>query len=120
MRNAHSSFSRAAAQEALDRMATGNSSLSALAQGVWADTSFPIDVFMRGHTFEFEHLKDFDVGGPQGSPMSNFAFPAAIDHALKSTVSRYPRVHISAIQDDIDMCGPPETVFGDTANGGTD
>ena len=52
--------------------------------------------------------------------MNNFAFPAAIDHALKSTVSRYPRVHISAIQDDIDMCGPPEAVFGDTANGGTD
>ena len=39
---------------------------------------------------------------------------------LKVRSSRYPRVHISAIQDDIDMCEPPEAVFGDTANGGTD
>ena len=57
MKNAHSSFSRAAAQKALDLMAAGSSSLLALAQGIWADTSFPIDVYMRGHTFECARIE---------------------------------------------------------------
>ena len=31
---------------------------------------------------------------------------------MKATMARYPRVKLTAIQDDIDIMGPPDQVFG--------
>ena len=102
MRNAHNQFDRRKAQAALDGMAEKNGSLAALAQGAWADTCFPTDVYTRGSDNGFRLLKSFDVGGAQGSPLSPIIFPAAIDGAMKATEAKYPGVKLTAIQDDID------------------
>ena len=66
-------------------MASESAQLAALAQGAYADTCFPTDVYTRGFTQDFQLLKSFDVGGAQGSPLSPIIFPAAIDDGPLST-----------------------------------
>jgi hypothetical protein len=38
----------------------------------------------------------------------------AINSALKATEAKYPNVEVRAIQDDCDIMGPPDEVFGIT------
>ena len=60
------------------------------------------------------HLCDGKAGGPQGSALTNVTFPVAINTALKATEAKYPHDEVRAIQDDCDIMGPPDEVFGTT------
>jgi len=52
------------------------------------------------------------AGGPQGSPITNLAFPIIINKAVKDTEARFEGVEIRCIQDDADIIGPPNLIFG--------
>ena len=49
--------------------------------------------------------------------MTNLAFPALINKALKATEAKFPGVELRAIQDDIDAAGPPDLIFGSNQDG---
>ena len=55
--------------------------------------------------------------GPQGSPLTDLAFPALINKALKATEAKFPGVELRAIQDDIDAAPPPDLIFGSNQDG---
>jgi hypothetical protein len=60
------------------------------------------------------HLRNGRAGGPQGPALTNLTFPVTINSALKATEAKYPGVEVPAIQDDFDIMGPPDEVFGTT------
>ena len=47
-----------------------------------------------------------------GSPLTNIAFPALINKAVKDTEAKFEGVEIRCIQDDADILGPPDLIFG--------
>jgi hypothetical protein len=53
----------------------------------------------------FKHLCTSFVGGPQGSAITNQAFPLTINAALKATEAKFKGVTVRAIQDDCDLMG---------------
>ena len=61
----------------------------------------------RGYT----HICEGTAGGPQGSPITNGAFPMVINSALKGTEAEF-EVDVKAIQDDCAVMGDPVEVFG--------
>ena len=127
LKNAHNEFRRAAAQDALDEthrsaaeaQTRGHESLKDLAQAHRADTGHAGDVYMRDSKSPtgFARVCTSTAGGPQGSPLTNLAFPALINKALKATEAKFPGVELRAIQDDIDAAGPPDLIFGSNQDG---
>jgi len=51
-------------------------------------------------------------GGPQGSPLTNTASPVIISKVVKDTEAKFEGVEIRCIQDDADILGPPDLIFG--------
>ena len=127
LKNAHNEFSRSAAQDALDEThraaaeaeTSGHETLKDLAQAHRADTGHAGDVYMRDSKSQtgFTRVCTSTAGGPQGSPLTNLAFPALINKALKATEAKFPGVELRAIQDDIDASGPPDLIFGSNQDG---
>jgi hypothetical protein len=65
----------------------------------------------------FRHLCTSYVGGPQGSALTNLAFPLTINAALKATEDKF-EVTVRAIQDDCDLMGDPDVIFGTNGDNG--
>jgi hypothetical protein len=53
----------------------------------------------------FKYICSSFVGGPQGSALTNQAFPLTIDGALKRTEAKFEGVTLRAIQDDCNLQG---------------
>ena len=66
----------------------------------------------------FTHLCDGLAGGPQGSALTNLTFPMVLDAALKAVEAKFDGVEVRAIQDDCDLMGPPEQLFGTNGDNG--
>ena len=125
--NAHNAYHRAAAQDALDEAhraaaeaeTKGHESLKNLANAHKADCGHAGRVYMRDSKSPtgFAEACTSTAGGPQGSPLTNLAFPALINNALKTTEAKFPGVELRAIQDDIDAAGPPDLIFGSNPDG---
>ena len=114
LKNAHNEYHRAGAQKALDDLSQENDDLKPLAQAHRADCGHPGDVYMRSSTSStgFRKICQSTSGGPQGSPLTNIAFPAIINKAVKDTEAKFEGVEIRCIQDDADILGPPDLIFG--------
>ena len=122
LKNAHNSYSRRRCQEALNAAAADNPALTPLARAHHFDCGQPGDIFMRtgggGQKNGFKHLCTSFVGGPQGSALTNLAFPMTINAALKKTEEKFPGVTVRAIQDDCDIMGDPDLIFGTNGDQG--
>jgi len=116
LKNAHNAYDRNKAQTALDEAAAAEPELRDIARAHHADCGQASDIYMRTADGRgFTHICEGTAGGPQGSPITNGAFPVVINSALKSTEAGFG-VDVKAIQDDCAVMGDPEKVFG--PNGG--
>jgi hypothetical protein len=133
MKNAHNSYDRRDCQDAINQAAQENPDLIPLARAHHADCGQASEVFMRVGQGErllngFKRLCTSFVGGPQGSALTNLAFPLAINAALKATEEKFPGVTtpenefpgvtVRAIQDDCDLMGDPDLIFGSNGDNG--
>jgi hypothetical protein len=121
LKNAHNSYDRRGCQDAINEAAQKNPDLIPLARAHHADCGQASEVFMRvGHgqglLNGFKRLCASFVGGPQGSALTNLAFPLRINAALKATEQKFNRVTVRAIQDDCDLMGDPDQIFGTDGN----
>ena len=116
LKNAHNAYKRSGAQECLDGAGPG---LKTIAQAHRADTAHGGNVYMRNSKSKtgFIKIATSTAGGPQGSPLTNIAFPALINGPLKETKAKFPGVEIQAIQYDCDIYGLPDFVFGSLPDG---
>ena len=114
LKNAHNEYCRAGAQAALDELGQQDDCLKHLAQAHRADCGHHGDVYMRSSSSPtgFTKICESTAGGPQGSPITNLAFPIIINKAVKDTEARFEGVEIRCIQDDADIIGPPNLIFG--------
>jgi hypothetical protein len=117
MKNAHNSFLRLPCQLAMEKAAGQHEDLIQLARAHHSDCSQEGWVFIRDSKSEngLSFLCPSTAGGPQGSAITNVAFPMVIDEALKTVEEQFPGVVVRAIQDDIDVMGNPDLIF--SANG---
>ena len=123
LRNAHNSYSRRACQDAIEEAAAKDPRLIPLARAHHSDCGQAGEVYMRAGRGEqllngFKFLCTSFVGGPQGSALTNQAFPLTIDGALKRTEAEFPGVTVRAIQDDCDLLGDPDLLFGSNGDNG--
>ena len=79
-----------------------------------ADCGHRGDVYMRPSSSPtgYTQICESTAGGGQGSPITNLAFPIIIDEAVKGTEAKFPGIEIRCIQDDADIIGPPNPIFG--------
>jgi len=77
LKNAHNEYCRAGAQAALDEHGQQDDCLKHLAQAHRADCGHHGDVYMRSSSSPtgFTKICESTAGGPQGSPITNLAFP---------------------------------------------
>jgi hypothetical protein len=89
LKNAYNAHKRSGAQKSLDGAGPG---LKAIAQAHRADTVRGGNVYMRNSKSEtgFIKIATSTAGGPQGSPLTNIAFPALINGPLKETEAKFP------------------------------
>lgn len=113
LKNAHNSFNRRKAQEALEALAATDPSLRSLATAHHAISSQfnPIYVRSPGAANGLRFLCESRVGGGQGNALTNIIFPTVINDALKSTETDHG-VEARAQQDDISLFGDPKDIFG--------
>jgi hypothetical protein len=84
----------------LRALPVGGDMLQALCIGTWAQC------------VGYELLCEGTAGGPQGSAITNAAFPILIDSALKGAEAKFTGVEVRGIQDDIGIYGDPELIVG--------
>ena len=123
LKNAHNSYSRRACQDAIEKTARTDPKLTSLARAHHSDCGQAGDVYMRTGLGDlirngFKRICTTFVGGPQGSALTNLAFPLTIDGALKSTEAKFKGVTVRAIQDDCDLMGDPVLIFGSNGDNG--
>ena len=114
LKNAHDEYCRAGAQAALDESGQQVDCLKHLAQANHADCDHHGDAYMRSSSSPtgFTKISESTAGGPQGSPITNLAFPIIINKTVKDTEARFEGVEIRCIQDDADIIGSPILIFG--------
>ena len=113
--NAHNAFSRRKTQHRLNELAVEDPGMAPLSRAFHAINSQPNHIYIRSSTTPggLSHLCESRAGGGQGNPLTNIFFTVAIDKILKSIESEFPKVVIRAIQDDINVFGPAELLFGE-------
>ena len=118
LKNAHNEYNRRAAQLEWERLKEANPHEPAwtdLAGAHHADCAHPSQIFMRSDTAAngLEELCEGTAGGPQGSAVTILTFPILINRILKEAEAKFDGVEVKAIQDDIDLIGPPNLILGD-------
>ena len=113
LKNAHNSFNRREAQEALEALAAADPSLRSLVLAHHAISSQFNPIYVRSASTGngLRYLCESRVGGGQGNALTNIIFPTVINDALKST-ERDHDVEVRAQQDDISIFGDPAEIFG--------
>ena len=114
LKNAHNTFSRAKANMEAQRLALTNRSLQAFATCFDVVTVTKPDIYMRSSKTGsgLKLLCRSESGSGQGNGLTGNGFVITIDSALKKVSSTYPGVVVKAIQDDINLKGSPEDIFG--------
>ena len=119
LKNAYNARDRSKAQAALDEAAVADPELQGISRDHHADCGQPSDIYTR--TAEglggYTRICEGTAGGPQGSPITNGAFPAVINSALKGTEAEFG-VDVEAIQDNCAVMGDPVKVFGPNGDDG--
>jgi hypothetical protein len=123
LENAHSSYSRRDCQDAIEEAARKGPRLTPLARAHHSDCGQAGDVCMRAGRCErlsngFKYICSSFIGGPQGSELTNQAFPLTIGGALKRTEAKFEGAAVRAIQDDCDLMGDPGKIFGSNGSNG--
>ena len=87
LKNAHNSFNRREAQEALEALAAADPSLRSLVLAHHATSSQFNPIYVRSAFTGngLRYLCESGVGGGQGNALTNIIFPTVINGALKST-----------------------------------
>ena len=113
LKNAHKTFNRREAQEALGALAAIDPSLRPLVLAHHAVSSQfnPIYVRPASSGNGLQYLCESCAGGGQGNALTKIIFLTAINGALKST-ERDHCVEVRAQQDDIRIFGDPAEIFG--------
>ena len=108
------SYKRRKALQALRELVAKDPSFRPLLRAFEATSSQPNPIFVRSSTTSngLKFLCDSSAGGAQGNPLTNIIFPVVINDTLKSTEAEHPGVETRAQQDDINLWGDPDMIFG--------
>ena len=116
--DAHNEYGREAAQErprALQAARPREHTWADLASAHRADTGHSSRIYMRSDDTDngLKFLCEGTAGGPQGSAITNVAFPVLIESPLKGLEAKPTSVEVRGIQDDIGLYGDPKLIPGD-------
>ena len=108
---------RRASQEQLEALQTARSGEKAwtdLASAHHADTGHPSRIYMRpGNTDNgTKFLCEGTAGEPQGSTITNVAFPVLICSSLKGAEAKFTGAEIRGILDDVGLYSDPAPILG--------